>query len=105
MDNVKKYQWSTMFEGEQIVIRTDDEVEFDRLKTKYREEVANIGKNAPKMPLPAVSQPSQPRPPSEFFGVCKKNASHGNMIMGRNGKPYCKQCYLEWKESQKVTPF
>ena len=38
----KKFQWSAMFGGEQIVIRTDDKAEFDKLMAEYKKEVKEV---------------------------------------------------------------
>jgi len=79
----------------QSVFRTDDKQEYeDQLKSWI--EAITIDET-----LKEATPTTSPAPVD--FGVCKKNASHGNMIMGRNGKPYCKPCYIEWKNSQEKT--
>ena len=42
METVKKFQWSIMFGGEQIVIRTDNKEEFDTLRAEYKKSIGDI---------------------------------------------------------------
>src|SRR3990167_523468 len=35
------------------------------------------------------------------MAVCEKVPEHGAMVLGRNGKEYCKPCYIEWAKVNK----
>jgi len=41
----------------------------------------------------------KPKTPSEAFGICEDCGEQ--KILGRNGKPYCKACYIKWAEANK----
>ena len=56
------------------------------------EEGRNNSSNKPAQPAPQQA-------PQQELGVCKDCG--GAMTPGKNGKPpYCKACYIRWKEAQ-----
>ncbi len=58
---------------------------------------------APKTATPAMSKPVQAGTNAPAgLGTCKDCGA--GMTEGRNGKPYCKPCYVKWAEAKKSAP-
>ncbi len=51
-----------------------------------------------KYTRPSSTSSQSSRGYSQNIGTCPKCGN--NMVMGKNGKPYCKKCYIDWKRSQ-----
>ena len=86
-----KYQVSKMEGDYQVVFRTDMEEEFDAMLENIRK--LNIKGTSTST---IVDKPYQASTGQE---VCKDCGTP--KILGRNGKMYCKPCYIKWAEQNK----
>lgn len=84
-EGFNKLQYSKFVGQDQFVVRSND-------KTEFMELVAFIDDFVTKLPKEKVATPIK----QEASKTCPKCGSV--MIEGRNGKPYCKPCYIAWKK-------
>lgn len=96
-----KYQYSRFIGQDQIVIRSNDKAEFEGMLTY----VNSFGSGKTKIKEDPTESWNVPTPtqeyktPTESLGFCKDCG--GNKIIGKNGKPYCKPCYIKWANANK----
>lgn len=85
-ETFNKLQYSKFIGQDQVVVRSNDWEEFVEL----------IGKVVEKFPASSTQSTAQP---STQAPLCKECGS--TMTPGKNGKPYCKPCYIKWKNANK----
>lgn len=80
-------------EGMDITLVADDA--YMKLSEMLKEKMDAM----PEPPAAPAYQPRYNKPAAPASGQnCNKCGA--DMIVGRNGKPYCKPCYISWKKSQ-----
>lgn len=72
------------------------------LKAEVMAQVASASLVQENNELPWDNEPTYTPPPVEQFqpeNKCKK--CYSEMTPGKNGKPYCKKCYIAWANANK----
>lgn len=74
------------------------------LGLESEDDDGNKASTAPKAPVTAPVPPQSTQVPkavqSTTHDVCKDCGA--SMVPGKNGKPYCKPCYVKWAEAKKA---
>lgn len=70
-----------------------------RLEAKNAKSLAEMTASKNEHPFP-TEHSYTPEPPSfQPEGKCK--TCYADMVPGKNGKPYCKPCYVKWANANK----
>lgn len=106
-EGFNKLQWSKFVGDEQYVVRSNDKAEYKDLVNYCRKLIGNetvLSKQGPdKEREEKVEDFEEKIEAVAEMPLCSD--CHSQMIPGRNGKPYCKPCYIKWAEANKKRTF